>query len=72
MTYRRQSVLIEKRDLFRTFHQRIAAASHELRCQIEDDLDNRPITEGHAEGYDEMVAWLADQIKELHKQIESD
>ena len=72
MTERRQTVLIATRDLYRTFHKRLAAEGHDLHCQIEDDLDQRPITEGHADGYDAMVSWLADEIKELHTKIESD
>ena len=69
MTERRKAVLTAKRDLFRLTHQKFAAASHELRCQIEDDLDQRPITEGHADGYDAMVSWLAKQITKLHEEI---
>ena len=69
---RRKAVLIEKRDLFRTFHKRFAAESHELRCQIEDDLDKRPITEAHADGYDEIVSWLAKRIAKLHEEIAPD
>ena len=66
---RRQSVLIATRDLYRTFHKRLAAEGHDLNCQIEDDLDQCPITEGHADGYDAMVSWLAKQITKLHEQI---
>ena len=62
-------------DLYRTFHKRLAAEGHDLHCQIErhcqieDDLDQCPITEGHADGYDAMVSWLAKQITKLHEQI---
>ena len=69
MTERRKAVLTAKRDLFRLTHQKFAAASHELRCQIEDGLDKRPITEGHADGYDAIVSWLAGQIVQLHEEI---
>ena len=66
---RRQSVLIATRDLYRTFHKRLAAEGHDLHCQIEDGLDQRPITEGHADGYDAIVSWLAGQIVQLHEEI---
>ena len=66
---RRKTVLTEKRDLFRAFHKRLAAQAHELRCQMEDDLDNRPVTEAHADGYDEIVSWLAKRIATLHEDI---
>ena len=69
---RRQSVLIAKRDLFRLFYKRFAAEGHELRCQIEDEHDTRPITEGHAEGYDQLVAWLNRRLQEIDKQIATD
>ena len=69
---RRQAVLIEKRDLFRAFHKRFAAEAHDLHCQIEDDLDKRPITEAHADAYDELVAWLNRQLQEIDKQIAAD
>ena len=69
---RRKTMLTHKRDLFRTFHKRFAAESHELRCQIEDGLDKRPITEAHADAYDELVAWLAHQLQQIHWKIPTD
>ena len=72
MPHRRKAVLIEKRDLYRVFHKRLAAESHELRCQIEDDLDDSPRTEAHTDAYDEMVSWLGNQITTLHEEIAAD
>ena len=72
MTDRNQAILIAKRDLFRAFHKRLAAESHELRCRIEDDLDESPRTEAHADAYDEIVSWLGNQITTLHEEIAAD
>ena len=69
MPERRQAVLIAKRDLFRVFYKRFAAEGHELRCQIEDGLDTRPVTEGHADGYDEFVSWIYDLLIAIDKQL---
>ena len=65
-------MLIAKRDLYRTFHKRFAAEGHDLHCQIEDDLDERPITEAHADAYDELVAWLTLQLQAIAEQIATD
>ena len=72
MSDRQKTVLAEKRALFRAFHKRLAAESHELRCRIEDDLDESPRTEAHADAYDEIVSWLGNQITTLHEEIAAD
>ena len=69
MPERSKAVLIAKRDLFRVFHKRFAAEGHELHCQIEDGLDTRPVTEGHADGYDHLVNCIYHLLIEIDKQL---
>ena len=67
---RSMAVLTAKQDMMRLYHKRFAAEGHNLRCQMEDGLDNRAITEAHAEVYDGLVGWLRNQLLEVHEELE--
>ena len=69
MTARRKKELEAKRQLLALCWSKFADQGHKLRCQIDDGLDTRPITVGHAEAYEELCSWLADVIKDIGKEI---
>ena len=71
MQTRPKSVLVAKRDLFRLFHKRLSAEGHQLHCEIEDGRDTRATAEGHADGYDEIVSWLSEQLIDIYNQLNS-